>query len=125
MRPCDTSRLVEIAVIEFADIVEEAYCPDPGEVRIILIDGSYIDIWFSLKLKGRYSYHWERRALDGKIYRHDNAPHKRWEGIVTFPRHFHNGSEAHVEASNLSEVPEEALRQFLSFARDIISKSGK
>jgi hypothetical protein len=24
-------------------------------MRIILIDGSFIDVWFSLKLKGRYS----------------------------------------------------------------------
>jgi hypothetical protein len=44
-----------------------------------------VDVWFSLKLLGRYSYHWERRAIDGSIYRHDNTPHKRWQTIGTFP----------------------------------------
>ncbi len=34
-----------VAVIEFADIVEEAFCPDPGEARIILIDGAPGPAW--------------------------------------------------------------------------------
>ncbi|WP_423244371.1 toxin-antitoxin system TumE family protein [Desulfofundulus thermobenzoicus] len=80
-----------------------------------------MDIWFSLKLKERYSYHWERRGLDGTMYRHDNAPHRRWEWVKTFPRHFHNGAEENVEESDLSPVPEEAIRQFLDFARGIMS----
>jgi hypothetical protein len=65
---------VEIATLEFADIVEEAYSPDLNELHIILKDGSFIDVWFSLKVAGRYSYHWDRMAVDGSIYRHDNAP---------------------------------------------------
>lgn len=82
-----------------------------------------MDVWFSLKLPGRYSYHWERRAIDGKIYRHDNAPHKRWQSVATFPRHFHDGSEANVSESHISKIPEEALREFLTFARERIEKS--
>ena len=70
-------RLRDIAEIEFADIVVEAFIPDLNELRIILADGSFVDVWFSLKLQGRYSFHWERRAIDGTIYRHDNAPHRR------------------------------------------------
>lgn len=70
-----------------------------------------------MKLKGRYSYHWERKAIDGTIYRHDNAPHKRWQGVETFPKHFHEGSEEQVRESYLSDVPEEGLREFLAFAR--------
>ncbi|HHW44826.1 MAG TPA: hypothetical protein GXX25_13685 [Desulfotomaculum sp.] len=80
--------MIEIAEVEYYDIVEGAYSPGPNEMRIILIDGSIIDIWFSLKLKERYSYHWKRRGLDGTMYRHDNAPHRRWEWVKTFPRHF-------------------------------------
>jgi len=72
----DVERLREIAEVEFADIVAEVLIPDLNELRIILTDGSFMDVWFSLKLAGRYSYHWERRAVDGAIYRHDNAPHK-------------------------------------------------
>ncbi len=82
------------------------------------MDGSFIDVWYSLKLPDRYSYHWERRAVDGTIYRHDNAPHRRWESVSTFPKHFHNQSEYAVEESHLSEIPEAALRQFLHFARE-------
>ncbi|MDL1959513.1 MAG: DUF6516 family protein [Deltaproteobacteria bacterium] len=78
MKLVDAERLREIAEVEFADIVAEAFVPDANELRIILTDGSFVDVWFSLKLTGRYSYHWERRAVDGTIYRHDNAPHKRW-----------------------------------------------
>jgi len=74
VNPVDVERLREIAEVEFADIVLEAFVPDINELRIILSDGSFVDVWFSLKLFDRYSYHWGRRAIDGKIYRHDNAP---------------------------------------------------
>ena len=84
----DVERLREIAEVEFADIVVEAFSPGINELRIILTDGSFVDVWFSLKLQGRYSFHWERQAIDGTIYRHDNAPHRRWEAVATFPRHF-------------------------------------
>lgn len=114
----DTERLSEIAEIEFSDIVVEAVRPDVNELRIMLSEGSFVDVWYSLKLSGRYSYHWERRAIDGTIYRHDNAPHRRWQVVETFPRHFHDGSEAHVCESHLSEAPEEALREFLTFVRE-------
>jgi len=114
----DVERLREIAEVEFADIVADGYVPDLNELRIVLIDGSFIDAWFSLRLVGRYSYHWERRAIDGTIYRHDNAPHRRWQSVRTFPRHFHDGGEGNVVESHLGESPEEALRKFLSFVRE-------
>lgn len=113
----DVGQLREIAEVEFVDIVVEAAIPDSNELRIFLSDGSFVDVWFSLKLQGRYSFHWERQALDGTIYRHDNAPHRRWQSVATFPRHFHNGSESAVEDSHLSTVPTEALREFLAFVR--------
>lgn len=119
----NVQRLREIAELEFADIVVEALVPDVNELRVILTDGSFVDIWFSLKLAGRHSYHWERRAIDGTIYRHDNAPHKRWQSVATFPKHFHNASENNVVESYLSEVPEEALREFLTFVRDRMATS--
>jgi len=117
-------RLREIAEVEFADIVEHAYSPDLNQLRIILADGSFVDLWFSLKLEGRYSYHWERKALDGRIYRHDNAPHKRWQGVKTFPKHFHDGSEEQVIESSISDASEKALHQFLSFIRDKLQEFG-
>jgi len=71
----DTKKLKDIAEVEFNDIVVDVIVADLNELRIILIDGSFIDVWFSLKLEGRYSYHWERKFIDGAIFRHDNAPH--------------------------------------------------
>ena len=118
MNLIDVGRLREIAEVEFADIVTEAFITDINEMRIVLSDGSFVDVWFSLKLSGRYSYHWERRAIDGKIYRHDNAPHKRWQSVATFPKHFHDGSETNVSESYISTVSEEAMREFLTFVRD-------
>jgi len=62
-------KLKDIAEIEFEDIVENAVITDLNQLRIFLKEGSFVDVWFSLKLKGRYSYHWERRMIDGSIYR--------------------------------------------------------
>jgi hypothetical protein len=118
----DVARLREIAEVEYADIVVDGYAPDLNELRLILIDGSFVDIWFSLKLAERYSYHWERRAVDGTIYRHDNAPHQRWQSVSTFPHHFHDGDENNVVESYLSGNPEEALREFLVFVRKWLRK---
>lgn len=118
MNPVNAGQLKEIAEVEFPDIVEEAIVPFVNELRIILKEGSFVDVWFSLKLADRYSYHWERRGIDGKIFRHDNAPHKSWQFVTTFPKHFHDGSEDIVSESRISDAPEEALREFLSFVRE-------
>ena len=119
----DVERLREIADVEFSGVVVETFIPDVNTLRIVLTDGSFVDVWFSLKLADRHSYHWERRAVDGKLYRHDNAPHKRWQFVATFPRHFHDGSEEDVSESHISQSPEEALRQFLTFVCERMSAS--
>lgn len=124
MTQINVEKLREIAEVEFADIVEEAVSPDINELRIILRDGSFVDVWFSLKLPDRYSYHWERRAIDGTIYRHDNAPHQRWQAIGTFPSHFHDGDETRVVESRIGAHPSQALREFLSFVREKMKQSG-
>lgn len=84
----NTDSLREIAMVEYADIVVGVLLPGPNEMRIFVKDGSFVDVWFSLKLVGRYSYHWERQALDGKVYRHDNAPHQRWRSGQHLPGAF-------------------------------------
>jgi hypothetical protein len=114
----DCNHLRHIATVEYADIVVDAFVPGLNELRIFLRDGSFVDVWFSLKLADRYSYHWERQAIDGALYRHDNAPHQRWRSVATFPHHFHDGNELNVVASYLSQAPDEALRQFLTFIRE-------
>src|SRR4030065_997541 len=111
----DVEKLRDIAEVEFADIVADAISTDINELRIIFTDGSFLDVWYSLKLEGRYSYHWERKFIDETIYRHDNAPHKKWENVSTFPKHFHNGSEDAVISSTIPDNSEEALKEFLTF----------
>ncbi len=113
----DTYKVVrQIAIEEFSDIViftERVY----GKLRIHLIDGSFLDVWFSRKIPGRYAYHWERRAIDGSIYRHDNRPHEYLRSMESFPKHFHDGNEGNVKESTINENPEKAIREFLNFVR--------
>lgn len=110
-----------IALNEFDDIVVDAEITifptgDPHKLRPDIADGSLLDVFLSVS--GRYSYHWERRlTAAGDLYRHDNAPHERWRHVATFPKHFHNGSEDNVVESHISDTPEEAIREFLTFVR--------
>ncbi|NUO10076.1 MAG: hypothetical protein HUU08_15635 [Candidatus Brocadia sp.] len=115
-------KLKEIAEIEFSDIVEDMIITDVNQCRIVLKDSSFIDVWYSLKISGRYSYHWERKHIDGSIYRHDNAPHKKWQYTRTFPKHFHDGEEEKVIESNINEIPDEGLREFLLFVRQKLNR---
>ena len=47
-------------------------------------------------------------------------------GSATFPLcHFHNGSEINVSESYLSAVPEEALREFLTFVRTTLGATAR
>lgn len=117
--------LADIARREFGDVVVNTQMltlptGDPLKLRLDIVDGSLLDIYLSVS--GRYSYHWERRLTDaGDLYRHDNAPHQKWRHVTTFPKHFHNGSENNVIDSHLSDDPETAIREFLTFARRTLS----
>jgi len=104
----------------FGDIVSEGWIlwlvsGEPAKLRLEVVEGSIVDI--HLSRTGKYSYHWERRFIDGSIYRHDNAPHKSWQHVQTFPKHFHNGSQEAVQESYISDDPLLAMDQFLKFVR--------
>jgi len=45
----------------FLDIVTEILEPSPDKLRLIVKDGSFIDIRVSQKIKNRFDFHWERR----------------------------------------------------------------
>lgn len=113
------SQLRQIALSDFADIVEGATTIE-GKLRILLKDESFIDIWLSVKKKGVYAYHWERRNIDGTVYRYNNLPDREAKKLQTYPKHFHNKFEENVVESDLSDNPEEAIRTVLEFARRII-----
>jgi len=118
----DTLELKQIIVNEFFENVSEILEPFTNELRIILKDESFIDVWFSISLANRYSYHWERKHLDSLIFRHDNAPHLKWKNISTFPKHFHNQTEENVEESHISDNPDKAIREIMSFVNDFLKK---
>jgi hypothetical protein len=40
--------------VEFVDIVVEAIIPDINELRVILTDGSFVDVWFSEAIRKQF-----------------------------------------------------------------------
>ena len=115
----DLERLGRLAQSEFPSIVW-ATTIIRNKLRVALRDGSYIDFWWSRRIPGRFAYHWERRRVDGTVYRHDNVPHLQWQTVSSFPKHFHTGAQQTVTESDIPENPEDGLRQFLSFAAGLI-----
>lgn len=116
--------LSDIAEIEFADVVMKCDITE-GKLRLYIIDESFLDVWFSRQLEGRYAYHWERRHVDITIYRWDNAKHEVWKNVKGFPHHFHERTDDNVNESFLPSEPPDALRFVLEFVRDVIYKKGK
>lgn len=108
--------LCRIAETEFATIVVQTDTLG-AKVRILLVDTSYVDIWLSRTLPGRFGFHWERRHLDGQLYRYDNLPDTHWQDIATFPCHFHQGSQEVVSAAPFAPDPEQGFRDFMEFVR--------
>ena len=119
------TELHAIIVKRYKDIVGKIEIVHINQLRIYLIDSSYLDIWLSLKLNNRYSYHWERKNLDGTIYRHDNAPHLKWRDILTFPKHFHNKTEESVEESYISDIPKKAVMEMMGFIENKLKTKSK
>lgn len=114
----DLTKIKRIIDIEYHDILAisgtDIY---HDKIRAYILDGSLVDIWFSKKIPGRFSYHWERRHIDGKLYRHDNFPDPRWKKVFTFPKHFHNGSQSQVQESSIDDNPISGVREFMTFVR--------
>jgi len=111
--------LAGIAEMEFADVTT-GYEITQGKLRIYIVDGTFLDVWFSKHLRGRYAYHWERRRVNNTIYRWDNAKHEVWKNVRTFPHHFHNRTDDDVRESFLPSDPDAAIRFVLGFVRDVI-----
>lgn len=113
-------RLRRIANVEFAAIVVQSDLLG-SKLRVLLTDTSYVDVWASRKLVGRFGFHWERRHLDGRIYRYDNFPDSDWSSVSTFPFHFHNGDQDAVIAAPFAQTLEQGFRDFMSFVQRTMS----
>ncbi|MFZ5908426.1 MAG: hypothetical protein ACOYYU_00235 [Chloroflexota bacterium] len=78
--------LARIAEVEFSEIISDS--AHLGEkLRLFLPDTSYIDIWLSTIIQDRFGFHWERRHLDGSVYRYANFPDTVWRTVDTYHRH--------------------------------------
>lgn len=114
MNPLDLLR--RIAEVEFDAIVVQTDLLG-AKLRVLLNDTSYVDVWVSRKLRGRFGFHWERRHLDGRIYRYDNFPDTNWSGVSTFPFHFHDGQQNTVIAAPFAPTLEQGFREFMAFVQ--------
>ena len=119
MESIDFVTLGTIASTEFPDIVLTAVVTD-NKLRVLLVHNSYFDFWWSLNIEGRYAHHWERRHIDGTIYRFDNAPHTKWQHVKSFPHHLHFRSDSDVRESDISLAPPESIRHALTFAQGLL-----
>ncbi len=107
--------------LKFSDILKSAELMQGTagrirKLRLHLIDNTFVDIWYSSD--NSYSYHWEQRNIRNAIYRHDNAPHKRWRNVSTFPKHCHDGTQLNVTESFLPDNYENAVEEFLRLVRE-------
>ncbi len=93
-----------------------------GKLRIYLADGSFVDVWISRRLPGRYAIHWERRHIDGAIHRWDNTPHEAHRHIPTFPHHFHEEYDHIVKPFHYPGSIEEALKEVLRYIKEKIGE---
>jgi len=103
---------------EFSDII--TYIQETRDpfgkliiLRIYFYDGSFLDIRWNES--GKYSLHWERRHVNGTLYRYDNAKH--WANVSTYPHHFHDGSQQNVRENDLPREPLKAIIHVLKFIR--------
>ena len=114
-------RIKENIELRFSDILKSAELIQGTagrirKLRLYLIDNTFVDIWYSSD--GSYSYHWEQRNVRNAIYRHDNAPHRKWRNVSTFPKHCHDGNQLNVIESFLPDNYENAVEEFLRLVRE-------
>ncbi len=97
----------------FPDILSEAPIIYSDKVRLVFIDGSYMDIRYPVDTK--YSFHWQ---FKNEIIRIDTAPHHRH--LSTYPRHMHMRKEADVVEDTITDINgtvEENVKHVLQFVR--------
>lgn len=105
--------LARVAQEEFGDLLDSPPLILDDRIRLLIRDGSFLEIRYPLKSK--YSFYWQREK---QMYRFNTAAHHK--EIATFPRHLHNGREDQVEAdhvTSLDSLPEENLRNVLTWVR--------
>ncbi len=73
--------IAQCAEEQFSDILREAPIIYSDKVRLILVDGSYMDIRYPVDSK--YSFHWQR---EDEIIRIDNTIEENVKCVLGFVR---------------------------------------
>lgn len=91
--------------------------------RIEFIDKSFLDIFQSIKDSSKYAFH--LRFSNGRIFRLDCRPERKYRKFKTSPWHFHKETEANVVNSPFSPQNRIALIQFFKLVKEelIFSKN--
>ena len=56
-------RMADLTEREFSDIIERVEVRS-DRLRPYVMDGGFIDVWFSRRLPCKYAFHWERRHIE-------------------------------------------------------------
>jgi hypothetical protein len=110
--------IAQSAQEHFSEILSETPIIFSDKVRLVFIDGSYMDIRYPVDSK--YSFHWQRKD---EMIRIDTAPHH--PKLLTYPRHMHIGKENVVVEDTLTEIDntiEENVKCVLGFVRRKLKK---
>lgn len=102
----------------FSEILSETPLIFSDKVKLVFVDGSYMDIRYPVDSK--YSFHWQR---EDEIIRIDTAPHHGQ--LSTYPRHMHNGKEDAVVEDSVTRIDntiEENVKCVLGFVRSKLEK---
>ncbi len=105
--------IAQCAEEHFSDILSEVPIIYSDKVRLVFVDGSYMDIRYPVDSK--YSFHWQR---ENGIIRIDTAPHHRH--LSTYPGHMHIGKEENVVEDSITKIDntiEENVKCVLGFVR--------
>jgi len=116
--------LARIAEIEFSDIADATEIMET-KLRIMLLDGGFVDVWLSKKIANRFGFHWEHKVTN-LSYRYDNFPDTKWSNVSTFPYHFHDGSQDNVvDSSRFARDIVEGFRDFMNWVRVMLMEEKK
>jgi len=110
--------IAQCAQNHFSEILGEAPLIFSDKVRLVFVDGSYMDIRYPVESK--YSFHWQR---EDEMIRIDTAPHHR--KLSTYPQHMHLGIEENVVEDYITKIDntiDENVKCVLGFVRRKLEK---
>lgn len=110
--------IAQCAQDHFSEILSEAPLIFSDKVRLVFVDGSYMDIRYPVDSK--YSFHWQ---CENEMIRIDTAPHHR--NISTYPQHIHMGKEENVVEDPITKIDntiDENVKGVLGFVRRKLEK---